>query len=285
MRMKSLLFYIAVLFCFYACSIADSQPNAKIDKTIKTSSDSTDPNLKYNIDPNLSAEDREKVKSIIEKKYLMGKFDPLKDDRFAPIPANISLYPNNVMYMRKEALEKYRQMFDAAAKEGIVLKILSATRPFDAQKAIWERKWTGKQASNGAYLPENLKGKDRALKILEVSSMPSTSRHHWGTDIDINDVEPAYWSTPTGVKTYNWLVKHAHEYGFCQPYSKMGPDRPEGYTEEKWHWSYMPISRELVEKYRKEIQDADIEGFLGSETAKDIQVVKVYVLGINPECK
>ena len=65
----------------------------------------------------------------------------------------------------------------------------------------------------------------------------------------------------------------------------MGPDRPEGYMEEKWHWSYMPVARELVENYRKDIQDADIEGFLGSETAKDIQVVKVFVLGINPECK
>jgi LAS superfamily LD-carboxypeptidase LdcB len=281
---KILLFSFCSLF-FYACSIADSQPQDKNDKNIAFAKDSTDPSKNYNIDPNLSAGDKEKVKSIIDKKYLMGKFDPQKDDRFTTIPAAISLYPNNVMYMRKEALEKYQQMYEAAAKEGIVLKILSATRPFDVQKAIWERKWTGKQKSNGAYISADMKEKERALKILEVSSMPSTSRHHWGTDIDINDVELAYWSTATGIKTYNWLVKHAHEYGFCQPYSKMGPERPEGYQEEKWHWSFMPIARELVENYRKQIQDADINGFLGAETAKDIQVVKVYVLGINPDCK
>ena len=283
--MKYIVFFAFSLLFIYACSTVDSRPQEKSSIGTSLVKDSTVPSQEYNIDPNLSKEDKEKVKSIIDKKYLMGKFDPETDSRFAVIPQQIALYSDRKMYMRKEALEKYEQMYKAAAKDGITLKILSATRAFDVQKAIWERKWSGKQKTNGAFLPENLKGKDRALKILEVSSMPSTSRHHWGTDIDINDVELPYWSTPTGVKTYEWLVKHAHEYGFCQPYSKMGKDRPEGYMEEKWHWSYMPIAGELVEKYRKEIQDADINGFLGSETAADIQVVKVYVLGINPNCK
>jgi len=283
--MKAIIICLLSLMLIYACTSVESRTNGKSSENAQLIKDSIIPSKDYKIDPNLSPEQRQKVISILDKKYLMGKFDPEKDSNYAPIPLQISLYSDRKMYMRKEALEKYELMYKAAAKEGIVLKILSATRPFDIQKSIWERKWTGKQKSNGAFLPESLKGKDRALKILEVSSMPGTSRHHWGTDIDINDVEFAYWSTPVGVKTYNWLVAHAHEYGFCQPYSKMGADRPEGYMEEKWHWSYMPLAREFIEKYRNEIQDADINGFLGSETAAELKVVKVYVLGINPNCK
>ena len=30
--------------------------------------------------------------------------------------------------------------------------------------------------------------------------MPGTSRHHWGTDIDFNSVDPAYFKTATGIK-------------------------------------------------------------------------------------
>ena len=186
--------------------------------------------------------------------------------------------------MRTEALEKFIEMQKAAKKDNIDLKILSATRPFNIQKAIWERKWLGQQNVNGALLPESVKGKERALRILEWSSLPGTSRHHWGTDIDINDVDTPYWSKPKGIEIHNWLQKNANIYGFCQVYSPKGTDRPDGYNEEKWHWSYIPIARELVKVYREQIKNKDINGFLGSENAEEIKAIEKYVLGINPDC-
>ena len=49
--------------------------------------------------------------------------------------------------------------------------------------------------------------------------MPATSRHHWGTDMDINSVEDDYFKDGKGKKVYRWLVENASKYGFCQVYS------------------------------------------------------------------
>lgn len=231
---------------------------------------------------NVSSEKRKEIMERISKKYLMGKFDPAKDERFTLIP---SPYAQKEMYMRKEALESFQKMHAAAKIDGISLLILSATRPFDVQKSIWEAKWTGKRKVDGLLLSKECKDpKERAIQILRWSSMPSTSRHHWGTDIDINSLEPVYFDSGKGLKEYEWLVANAPQYGFCQVYSKMGEERPYGYQEEKWHWSYLPISKDLTEAYAQKITDQDIGGFTGSESAPMIEVVKKYVLGINPQC-
>lgn len=212
----------------------------------------------------------------------MGKFNPAEDERFVLIPMPYAL---KKMYMRKEAFKSFKEMYDAAAKDGISLLIKSATRPFDVQKTIWESKWVGRRKVDGAFLsPEVVNKTVRAKKILRWSSMPSTSRHHWGTDIDINNLEPEYFEKGQGLKEYEWLVANAHKFGFCQVYSKMDETRPYGYQEEKWHWSYLPISKKLTQEYAEKIKDSDIVGFLGAETASDIEIVKKYVLGINPAC-
>lgn len=215
--------------------------------------------------------------------YLMGKFDPAHDNRFEQVQPP---YSSSSMYIRREALAAFIKMRTAAQQAGISLQIVSATRTFDAQKAIWEGKWNGKRPVDGKLLPpeKEFGGKQRALAILRWSSMPGTSRHHWGTDIDINSVEPDYWASTHGTKEYDWLVQNAHLYGFCQTYTPIGKQRPTGYQEEKWHWSYTPISNELTRAYRQHIKDKDITGFAGASTASNINVVKNYVLGINLGC-
>ena len=55
-----------------------------------------------------------------------------------------------------------------------------------------------------------------AKTILLYSSMPTTSRHHWGTDMDINSLENSYFASGQGLKEYTWLKKNAAKFGFCQ---------------------------------------------------------------------
>lgn len=235
-------------------------------------------------DTTVSKAQRKRIMEKVSKEYLMGQFDPWRDNRFAEIPYPYAEKTN--MYMRKEALEQFKLMAQAAKADGITLVIKSATRPFEAQKSIWEAKWTGKRKVDGKFLDSEVKNpKARALKILRWSSMPSTSRHHWGTDIDINSFDPAYFDRSPGKEEYGWLLENAPNYGFCQVYSKMGKERPFGYQEEKWHWSYLPISQNLTQIYSEQIRDEDISGFLGSETATSIEIVRKYVLGIHPSCK
>ncbi len=211
------------------------------------------------------------------KAELMGKFNPADDPDFVVVDKPWSARPG--MMLRKEALEAFKKMFDAAKKDGISLNIISSTRNFDQQKGIWEGKWK----RFAAETPEDAK---RALRILEYSSMPGTSRHHWGTDIDINDLNnPAFEGKGKHRKVYDWLVKNAATYGFGQPYTAKGDQRPSGYNEEKWHWSYLPIAKPCRTAYLQMIKNEDIQGFQGAGTAVSLDVVKNYVGGVSQACQ
>jgi LAS superfamily LD-carboxypeptidase LdcB len=168
-------------------------------------------------------------------------------------------------------------MAEAAKKEGVVLSVLSATRNYDYQKGIWERKW------NGAKY-KGWKDADIASDILKYSSMPGTSRHHWGTDLDFNSVEPSYFKTGNGKKVYDWLQKNAASFGFYQTYTSKENGRT-GYNEEAWHWSYLPLAKDFLTQYNQLISYTDFSGFKGSATAKELNVIEVYVNGIEKALK
>lgn len=220
----------------------------------------------------------------LEKKYLTGKFDPAYRKEFTLIPLKY-IYAGRNMYLRRETLEAFIKMQDAAERDGINIKIASATRNFDYQNGIWSRKWNGQTFVDGKRLPESTPSEiERFKKILEYSAAPSTSRHHWGTDIDINGADPKYFNTEKGIREYDWLVENASEFGFCQTYNKKGVNRTKGYNEEKWHWSYLPIARELTEDYARLITPEDITGFDGDIYVRELNIINDYVLSINPEC-
>lgn len=220
--------------------------------------------------------------SQFDIKYLMGRFEPSAHPDFVRIDP--SMASRSDMYLRKDAYEAFQRMHQAAAADGIKLTIISATRNFAYQKGIWEAKWRGDRLVDGKNLAETMpNASQRALKILEFSAMPGSSRHHWGTDIDLNDLQDKYFTeNGEGRKIYTWLRDHAAEYGFCQPYSA---GRPHGYHEEKWHWSYLPIARRLTRLAAQQMKDEMIQGFSGAETATGISIVQKYVLGINEDCK
>lgn len=216
--------------------------------------------------------------------FLMGKFEPAEHPDFVLVDKKYA--DAEGYYLHKETYESFKKMWEAAKADSITLTIISATRNFYRQKAIWEAKWTGaRKIENGTNAAQKYPDpQTRALKILEYSSMPGTSRHHWGTDVDLNDLDNFTFEQGQGKKVYDWLQKHAHEYGFCQPYTEKGPNRPHGYNEEKWHWSYTPVSKQLTEMAARRLQDQMIGGFQGAETAMSIGIVKKYVLGINQSC-
>jgi len=216
--------------------------------------------------------------------FLMGKFDPAKHSNFVFVEKKYA--SKGGMRLQKETYEAFKQMEAAAKQDGINLVIKSATRNFFSQKNIWEAKWMGKRKTTGVkdIKKEFPNPKDRALKILEFSSMPSTSRHHWGTDLDLNNFTNKYFESGQGKKEYDWLVKHAADFGFYQPYSKKDAARPHGYNEEKWHWSYLPLSKKYIDQMKLRMKDEMVKGFFGAEVAKEIGVVEKYILGIAKSC-
>jgi len=224
------------------------------------------------------------VKKDFPIDFIMGKFNPEREDGFVEIQQKYA--SNSGMYMQRKAYDAFVKMAMAAEEDRISLKVISAARNFFRQKTIWERKWNGQTKVDGKDLSKAIqKPKQRALKILEFSSMPGTSRHHWGTDIDINNLNNSYFASGQGKKEYDWLVANAPSFGFCQPYTPINAARPKGYFEEKWHWSYMPISKPLTDAAEAQLRNELINGFDGSETAVEIDVVKHFVLGINRGCR
>ena len=216
--------------------------------------------------------------------YIMGKFDPGTHESFEEIPTKYA--DRSGVFLRKEALVAFVKMWEAAKNDSVRLTIISATRNFQYQKGIWERKWTGKtMLSDGTSATDISDKKERAYKVLLYSAMPGTSRHHWGADIDLNSLKNEWFENGDGLKVYNWLINNAHKYGFCQVYTKKWPLRPHGYEEEKWHWSYLPISKQLTIYAEENLRNDMISGFAGAEVNSEIDVVNEYVLGINPDCR
>ena len=225
----------------------------------------------------------EKTDPVIDMAHLLGHINPANDANFCRVEVP---YANRKgLYLLDEVYRAFARMHEAARKDGIPLVIVSATRSFDAQKRIWERKWTGARLVDGRNLAETIPDPiARARIILRYSAMPGTSRHHWGTDVDLNSVDPAYFTSPLGRKVYAWLAANASDFGFCQTYTPKGNDRPRGHEEEPWHWSYRPVASRYLEQYVQKVTCADIRGFQGSDTATRIDVIVNYVLAINPQC-
>lgn len=214
----------------------------------------------------------------VDLSIVTGKFDPADHSAFALIDKVHA--DREGLYLQVESYEAFKRMSDAASSEGIKLTIRSATRNFDYQRGIWERKWAANKKKEAG-----ITDRSNALNILEYSSMPSTSRHHWGTDIDLNSFENSWFETGEGLKLYEWMSTNAADYGYCQVYTTKDAERPDGYNEEKWHWSYLPIADEYFNIAKSHMGNEMIKGFEGAEVAQEIGVVEKYILGIDKSCQ
>ena len=191
--------------------------------------------------------------------------------------------------MQKDAYASFLKMQAAAHKENISIELVSAFRSFERQKQIFENKYT-------LYTSKGLTPTEAIDKIIEYSTIPGTSRHHWGTDIDIIDsnapkpesVLLAKHFSENGpfFKLKEWLLKNANSYGFYEVYTN-DPSR-KGFKYEPWHYSYAPVSKPMLQAYcnldiRKVLQE---EVILGSDYFSEAFINKYLsenILDINPE--
>ncbi|MBW7857162.1 MAG: M15 family metallopeptidase [Leptonema sp. (in: Bacteria)] len=232
--------------------------------------------------------------SIEPKLYLTGQFDPTKHELFATVASYKIDDHGRGIYLRKEALVALSKMVDQLKKDlgpNTPFWVQSGTRNFYSQKAIWQSKWNGQVKVGGISLTTVKDPVERARRILSYSSMPSTSRHHWGTDFDINSLTVSYYKSGIGKKIYDWMLKNAPQYGFCLPYSETGRsdgyEFERGYEFEPWHWSYKPLASPLLQEWEKYYKAGLINGkdvsFLGSDSAYSL--APVYVGGVSASCR
>lgn len=185
----------------------------------------------------------------------------------------------------------YLEMQKAANKEGIILEIVSAYRSFDRQKSIWNRKYI-RNKKKGLSPEENIN------KIIEYSTLPGTSRHHWGTDVDLIDgskvregdvlLTDKFLGQGPYAKMKKWMDKNAATFGFIRPYT--ADENRKGFYYEPWHYSYAPIATPMLKEYlalnlKTLLSTPDLEGseYLSSDFLTKYR--KENILGIAKELK
>lgn len=154
--------------------------------------------------------------------------------------------------LRKDAHDAFLDMSAKALKSDIKLYPVSSYRNFAHQNRIWERKYE-QHINNGLSPIQSIN------KIIEYSTIPGTSRHHWGTDIDLIDAhvqQPKHVLNPKHFKNNgcfskfkNWMDINANQYGFYLVYNNE--TNREGFKYEPWHYSYKPLSQNYLREYQK----------------------------------
>lgn len=213
--------------------------------------------------------------AIPVKNYLTGRFTPSSQpELFSKIPNEKT--GGREIWLRRDTLGALLAMTQEATRSGISLWVVSGFRGFEDQRRIWDNKFFNLFAKSH---PDEL---SRVRHILEYSSMPGSSRHHWGTDLDLNSVDPAWWATAEGKRCEAWLSRNAARFGFRLTYTA---GRTAGYKEEKWHYSFAPIAVPLLALYLDQMTEKDLSGFAGFKYAPSVRIFEDYVMGINPELR
>ena len=164
-----------------------------------------------------------------------------------------------------ETVSAFERLRRRAAVAGFELRVASAFRDYDRQTTIINEKWRGARpvtSAEGLTLQRENMGDLQWLEaIMRFSALPGTSRHHWGTDVDIWDaaaapanyrpaLEPSeYGEGGVFAEMTRWLdelINADDAEGFYKPYDI---DRG-GVAPEAWHISYRPVAAALQKAQR-----------------------------------
>lgn len=188
--------------------------------------------------------------------------------------------------VHQDILSDWVALKDSAKKSGFELAIVSSFRSFDRQLQIWNDKVSGKRPvldSCGVKLDISLLSDDDLLfSILKWSAIPGTSRHHWGTDLDVYDksaVNIEYDVKLTDDEVLNegvfsplhdWLdneIKNKKSFNFFRPFERkeMVPysafKKPPMISDERWHISHKTTSS----FYSREINESKLHHFFTNQ--------------------
>jgi hypothetical protein len=182
-------------------------------------------------------------------------------------------------YLHPQALEAFRELRSDAQGAGFDLRVVSGFRSFERQMRIWNDKALGKRAvldARESPLDVAAMGARELLyAILRWTALPGTSRHHWGSDLDVEDAAACVEESVLELRVdlcrgsgrsaplHRWLdqrIAADDSYGFFRPYTGVGC----AVAEEPWHLSFAPVaatcqsSLDVVHLYEV-LRSADIQ--------------------------
>ena len=149
---------------------------------------------------------------IVNKKFgLPATFKP-------PDLVPLNLPSDSPAQLRKAAAAALAQLFAAAQKQGLQLRVTSGYRSYDEQAALYKSYLATKSGA------------------VDLSAPPGHSEHQTGLAADINP----RGATPVAA-AYAWLAAHGPEFGFILRYP-AGKEQATGYQHEAWHFRYVGVA-------------------------------------------
>jgi len=159
--------------------------------------------------------------------------------------------------LHAEVIQPWSKLVNVAKENGFELALASGYRGFERQRIIWNTKLSGARPvmdDHGCPISlDSLSPLERIHKVMRWSALPGTSRHHWGTDMDIYDraavsdtyqlqlVPDEYLGDGPFAPMMQWLSAYLEQEAapaFFFPYQQ---DR-QGLAPEPWHLSYRPVA-------------------------------------------
>jgi LAS superfamily LD-carboxypeptidase LdcB len=169
--------------------------------------------------------------------------------------------------IQRDAAQPFLLLCSAASDAGFEIAVASSYRSVERQCLIWNEKLAGVRPVldlQGNPLDiSRMNEYDTVTAVLRWSALPGTSRHHWGTDLDIYDraaVPTDYRVQLTCDECENngpfatfhaWFDQRLADgkaFGFYRPYAV---DRG-GVAPEPWHISYAPLAARFSRQLNKD---------------------------------
>lgn len=167
----------------------------------------------------------------------------------ADIDTSYLFEPSRTFQIHAEVRDHLYDMLNAAADDGIDLKIISAYRSFGTQAAL-----------KASYKVTYGAGSANAF-----SADQGYSEHQLGTALDFTT--PSVGSTFAGfdkTEAYAWLTHNAYKYGFILSYPKSNAY----YQYEPWHWRFvgMDLATKLHDdnQFFYDLDQREINGYLST---------------------
>lgn len=202
--------------------------------------------------------------------------------------SHLAAYSN--LLMEFNTLQSYRKMKEAAASEGIQLQAINAFKSFSHEQNVFENELFH-------YLDQGKTILDAYKIVTEYVPIPGTSRYHWGTDIDLIDLnvdiphgyvidEEHYLPGGMFYHLTQWLQLNAAQYDFYQPYTEDVYRKGFGY--EPWHYSYQPVASQIIKRINinelvEKIHTTQLEGLDLIPDSFLPNYIEDFMFGINKE--
>lgn len=173
----------------------------------------------------------------------------------------VELQPDFLLH--PAVLPAWKALTAAARRDGIELQPVSTFRSYQQQARIWQQKCMGERPVYDRQQQRvdvsHLAGWQKLEAILLYSALPGSSRHHWGTELDVFDAAAAratnyqptldpseYQAGGIFELAGEWIRSEAKQFDFFLPYQHYRG----GVAAEPWHLSYQPLAESCLAAYQ-----------------------------------